>query len=92
MRYLPLTESDREAMLAVIAASSLDAATIDDLYRDVPEAARLDGLVDLPRHAGEIAVERAIGGFAAGNMVAGSVPSFLAPARIIIMCRPLSMR
>ncbi len=77
MRYLPLTESDREAMLAVIAASSLDAATIDDLYRDVPEAARLDGLVDLPRHAGEIAVERAIGGFAAGNMVAGSVPSFL---------------
>ena len=61
MRYLPLTEPDREAMLAVIAASSLDAATIDDLYRDVPQVARRDGLVDLPLHAGELAVERAIG-------------------------------
>jgi len=77
MRYLPLTEPDREAMLAVIAASSLDAATIDDLYRDVPQVARRDGLVDLPLHAGELAVERAIGGFAARNMVAGTIPSFL---------------
>ena len=36
MRYLPLTDADRREMLAVIGASS-----IDELFRDVPEAARL---------------------------------------------------
>ncbi|MET0376484.1 MAG: glycine dehydrogenase, partial [Rhizorhabdus sp.] len=47
MRYLPLTQSDREAMLSVIGADSIDA-----LFVDVPEAARLDGPVrDLPNHA-----------------------------------------
>ena len=35
MRYLPLTQPDREAMLAVIGA-----ATIDDLFVDVPEAGK----------------------------------------------------
>jgi glycine dehydrogenase subunit 1 len=77
MRYLPLTNADREAMLAVIAASPIPAETMDDLYRDVPQEARLEGLVDLPTHAGEMEVERAIGDFAARNMAAGSVPSFL---------------
>ncbi len=38
MRYLPLTQPDRDAMLAVIGAGS-----IDDLFVDVPEAARLSG-------------------------------------------------
>ena len=38
MRYLPLSDADRSAMLGVIGAGS-----IDDLFRDVPEAARLDG-------------------------------------------------
>ncbi|MDP6706816.1 MAG: glycine dehydrogenase, partial [Alphaproteobacteria bacterium] len=56
MRYLPLTESDREAMLARIGAAS-----IDDLYVDVPEAVRLDGLIDLPAHMGELEVERRLG-------------------------------
>ena len=46
MRYLPLTPQDREAMLAAIGA-----ANIDELFRDVPEQARLDGPVDLPHHA-----------------------------------------
>jgi len=35
MRYLPLTDADRGAMLARIGAS-----TIDDLFVDVPEEAR----------------------------------------------------
>ena len=35
MRYLPLTPDDREAMLAAIGAKS-----IDDLFIDVPQAAR----------------------------------------------------
>ena len=72
MRYLPLTEADRESMLATIGVGSLD-----DLYADVPAAARLAGPVDLPYHQGELAVERAIAAMAARNVPAGSVPSFL---------------
>ena len=54
MRYLPLTPEDRKAMLAVTGAAS-----IDDFYADVPEAARLGGKIDgLPDHQGELAVER----------------------------------
>ncbi len=72
MRYLPLTESDRSAMLKAIGVSSVDA-----LFAEVPPAARLDGLVDLPRAQGEIEVERAIGRMAARNLAAGSVPFFV---------------
>ena len=72
MRYLPLTPADRSAMLATIGVGGMD-----DLYADVPAAARLGGPVDLPLHAGEMAVERAIAAMAARNVPAGSVPSFL---------------
>ncbi|MEO5867878.1 MAG: glycine dehydrogenase, partial [Sphingomonas sp.] len=73
MRYLPLTHSDREAMLAVIGASS-----IDDLFVDVPEAARLDGPIrDLPMHASELAVERHMTALARKNLAAGEAPFFL---------------
>jgi glycine dehydrogenase subunit 1 len=71
MRYLPLTDADRSAMLAVIGAD-----TIDDLFVDVPPAARLSGLLDLPRHAGELAVERELGALAAMNRTAGAGPFF----------------
>ena len=71
MRYLPLTPDDREAMLAAIGVKS-----IDDLFVDVPGAARLDGPVDLPRVAGELEVERALGALAAKNATAGNVPFF----------------
>ena len=53
MRYLPLTPDDRASMLATIGVRS-----IDDLFVDVPPAARRDGVVDLPLHAGEFEVER----------------------------------
>ena len=73
MRYLPLTPADRAEMLSVIGASS-----IDDLFADVPEAARLDGPIrDLPGHASELAVERHMTALARKNMVAGDVPFFL---------------
>jgi glycine dehydrogenase subunit 1 len=73
MRYLPLTQSDREAMLSIIGADSIDA-----LFVDVPEAARLDGPVrDLPNHASELAVERHMTALARRNTVAGEVPFFL---------------
>jgi glycine dehydrogenase subunit 1 len=72
MRYLSLTSADRQAMLAAIGVSSIDA-----LFADVPTAARLDGLLDLPKAQGELEVERALGAMAAKNLAAGSVPSFV---------------
>ncbi|MEQ8964239.1 MAG: aminomethyl-transferring glycine dehydrogenase subunit GcvPA [Azospirillaceae bacterium] len=73
MRYLPHTDDDRRSMLAAIGVKS-----IDDLYRDVPDAARIDGpIYDLPLHAGEMEVERDLAALAAKNVAAGSVPSFL---------------
>jgi glycine cleavage system P protein (glycine dehydrogenase) subunit 1 len=72
MRYLPLTDADRQAMLAAIGASS-----IDTLFADVPAAARQGGLLDLPHAMGEMEVERRLGAMAAKNTSAGSVPFFL---------------
>jgi glycine dehydrogenase subunit 1 len=72
MRYLPLTDADRADMLAVIGAAS-----IAELFADVPPAARRDGLVDLPLAMGELAVERRISAMAAKNVAAGSVPFFI---------------
>ena len=73
MRYLPLTQPDREAMLAVIGAADIDA-----LFVDVPESARLNGpIAGLPMHLPEQSVERALGAMAAKNMAAGSVPFFV---------------
>ncbi len=73
MRYLPLSAADRQQMLSVIGAKS-----IDDLFVDVPEAARLAGTIEgLPDHASELSVERELGALARENMVAGDVPFFL---------------
>ncbi|WP_421785829.1 aminomethyl-transferring glycine dehydrogenase subunit GcvPA [Hyphobacterium sp.] len=72
MRYLPLTPEDRRDMLAKIGAKS-----IDDLFTDVPEAARLDGAVDLPARQTELQVERALSKLAAQNTPASSVPFFV---------------
>jgi glycine dehydrogenase subunit 1 len=72
MRYLPLTAADRAAMLRAIGVASVDA-----LFAEVPPAARLDGLLDLPHAQGEIEVERAIGQMAARNLAAGSAPFFV---------------
>ncbi|HWU72264.1 MAG TPA: aminomethyl-transferring glycine dehydrogenase subunit GcvPA, partial [Sphingomonas sp.] len=73
MRYLPLTQPDREAMLATIGAK-----TIDDLFVDVPAIAQLDGPIrDLPMHASELAVERHMTALARKNLTAGEAPFFL---------------
>jgi glycine dehydrogenase subunit 1 len=71
MRYLPLTPQDRAEMLAVVGAPSIDA-----LFTDVPESARLAGPVDLPLHQGELEVERALGKLAAKDRPAGAGPFF----------------
>ncbi|MAC38009.1 MAG: aminomethyl-transferring glycine dehydrogenase [Oceanicaulis sp.] len=72
MRYLPHTDTDRKAMLEAIGVAS-----IDDLFQDVPEAARLDGLIDLPTKQGELQVERALGAMASKNISAGQAPFFV---------------
>lgn len=73
MRYLPLTETDRSAMLATIGVDSVDA-----LFRDVPEQARLKGpIAGLSDHMGELAVERHLSRLAAKNVTASSVPFFI---------------
>ncbi len=72
MRYLPLTDDDRRAMLRTIAAPS-----VESLYRDVPDSARLSSPLELPDHQGEIEVERAMAALAGKNLPASAVPSFL---------------
>ncbi|WP_207477991.1 aminomethyl-transferring glycine dehydrogenase subunit GcvPA [Arenibaculum pallidiluteum] len=73
MRYLPLTPEDRREMLGAIGVGS-----VDELFRDVPEAARLKGPIEgLPAHKGELEVERILSRMAARNVTAGSAPSFL---------------
>ena len=73
MRYLPLTDADRSEMLDLVGAAS-----VDDLFSDVPPEVRLSGPIEgLPLHASEMAVERHMGSLAARNLSAGSVPFFL---------------
>src|SRR3954453_9572037 len=73
MRYLPLAEADRRDML-----HGVGAASVDDLFVDVPEGARLDGDIHgLPAHASELAVEKQLTTMARRNLVAGDVPFFL---------------
>ena len=72
MRYLPLMAQDRTEMLRTIGAKQ-----IDDLFKDVPPEARLEGLIDMPRGQGELEVERALTNMAANNIAAGSVPFFI---------------
>lgn len=73
MRYLPLTPDDRGAMLAAVGAAS-----IDDLFVDVPAEAQLDGpIAGLPLHASELAVERHMGALARQSRAAGEGPFFL---------------
>ncbi|HEX4078018.1 MAG TPA: aminomethyl-transferring glycine dehydrogenase subunit GcvPA [Rhizomicrobium sp.] len=72
MRYLPLTQNDRGAMLGAIGAPDIDA-----LFRDVPRAAVVGReAFSLPDHQGELEVERALARLASKNIAAGSVPFF----------------
>jgi glycine dehydrogenase subunit 1 len=72
MRYLPLSPADRQAMLARIGVQS-----VDDLFVDVPAAARRSGTVDLPAFAGELEVEAQLNAFAAKNVSPSKAPFFV---------------
>ena len=70
MRFLPLTDHDRQAMLRTVGVEN-----IDELFVDVPSDA-LNPKLDLPNHQGEFQVERALGGMAKKNHAAGDGPFF----------------
>ena len=70
MRYLPLNDDDRRAMLDTVGVASADA-----LFSDVPADA-LNPDLDLPGHQGELAVERHLAGLAAKNHPASAGPFF----------------
>jgi glycine dehydrogenase subunit 1 len=71
MRYLPLSDQNRADMLARIGVADIEA-----LFADVPEDRLQKNLPDLPRHKGEMEVERLLGTMATRNIAAGSVPFF----------------
>ena len=72
MRYLPLTDADRKDMLAAIGVSSTD-----ELFRDVPQAARLIEPLDLPHHQDELTVERTFRAYAERNLGPSAAACFL---------------
>jgi glycine dehydrogenase subunit 1 len=72
MRYLPLSDADRSAMLAKIGVADVDA-----LFADIPADKLLTAPVDLPRRKGELEVERILGRMAQRNIPASSVPFFV---------------
>ena len=83
MRYLPLTDADRRAMLATIGAP-IDRRAV---RRRAAAARRLTALLDLPRAMGETrgraAPRRA---WRRRNVSAGSVPFFLGARRLSPSC------
>ena len=71
MRYLPLNQNDRNAMLDVIGAPDIDA-----LFGDVPKIARLKSLIDLPLHQSEQSVEQWFSRRSAKSTAASDGPFF----------------
>jgi glycine dehydrogenase subunit 1 len=73
MRYLPLTDADRSAMLDVIGATDVDA-----LFKDVPGDHYLKAPIEgLPPHASEMAVERHMRWLSKKNLAAADAAFFI---------------
>ncbi|MGZ9117199.1 MAG: glycine dehydrogenase, partial [Methylocystis sp.] len=72
MRYHPLSEADRSAMLSTIGVSSIEA-----LYADAPRATLLKTPLDLPSGKSELDVERFFARLAARNIPALRAPFFV---------------
>ncbi len=72
MRYHPLSDADRKAMLATIGVGSVEA-----LYADAPASTLLKEPLDLPMHKSELEVERIFSRLSARNTPAGRVPFFV---------------
>jgi glycine dehydrogenase subunit 1 len=71
LSYIPNTDADRHEMLGAIGV-----ATVDDLFKDIPERGRVDGL-DLPAALSESEAFRLLRSLAARNRDASSHASFV---------------
>ncbi len=71
-RYTSVTESDREAMLAAIGASS-----VDELFADLPDAVRMDRPLEIADGLSETEVVDHLGRLAARNADADSELCFI---------------
>jgi glycine dehydrogenase subunit 1 len=72
MRYLPLSDQNRQDMLVRIGVDNIDA-----LFADVPADKLLAKAPDLPLHQSEMAVARHLSKLASQNIPASSVPFFV---------------
>ncbi len=71
-RYTSATDADREAMLAAIGVES-----VEELFRDIPQAVRFGGRLDLPAGLSETEVHDHLRTLAARNVSAEDEVSFL---------------
>ena len=85
MRYLPQTQKSREEMLEAVGVSN-----VDELYKDVPASAFIDGLADVPNHMGELEVERLLGSYANENIAASNAPFSSGQGLTTTTFRPVS--
>jgi glycine dehydrogenase subunit 1 len=72
MRYLPLTNEDRENMRGVIGIEN-----VNQLFGNVPNSVSLDPNFNLPNHKTEMEVGRILSGIANKNMNSNQAPFFL---------------
>jgi glycine dehydrogenase subunit 1 len=72
MRYIPHTPAERAEMLEALGISA-----VDDLFQDIPGAARLTRPLDLPRALSELELTALFEGWAAQDRAAGEWPCFL---------------
>ena len=71
-RYLPMTEQDKKAMLETIGVS-----TIDELFSDIPEKVRFQGLYDIKPAKSETALMKELSKLASKNADLKENVSFL---------------
>src|SRR5690606_819831 len=71
-RYLPMTENDKNEMLATIGVS-----TIDELFSDIPERVRFKGDLQIKPAKSESALLKELTALAAKNADLSSNTSFL---------------
>jgi glycine dehydrogenase subunit 1 len=72
VRYIALTDRDREEMLAAVGVS-----TVDELFRDIPKGVRFDRALDLEPPLSELEIVEHLSELAGKNAHAGVELSFL---------------
>ena len=67
--YVPNTQEERQAMLEAAGYASMD-----DLFRDIPEEVKLKGGLNIPEGLSELEVKRKMQSIAAKNKVFPTIP------------------